>query len=102
MGGVLRCSSTLGSKGLGRLASSMSSISTSTVGGGVGSFAGVSSLCLVSGTVSVDMSMAEGSSSGGDGGSGEGLFEDTSLKAGDVASILTDVDRMRSRCSLSS
>jgi hypothetical protein len=46
--------------------------------------------------------MAEGSSSGGDGGSGEGLFEDKSFKAGDLASIFTDVDRIRSRCSLSS
>ena len=52
--------------------------------------------------VLVEMSIAEGSSRGGDGGSGDGLFDDTSFKAGDLASILTDVDRIRSRCSLSS
>lgn len=84
------------------IVSSGSVISTSTVGCGVGSFAGVSSLCLVSGTESVDISIAVGSSSGGDGGNGDGLFDDTSFKAGDLASILTDVDRIRSRCSLSS
>lgn len=83
-------------------ASSTFSISTSTVGGGVGSLAGVSSLCLVSGADSVERSMAEGSSSGGDGGRGEGLFEETSFRIGDFASVLTDVDRIRSRCSLSS
>lgn len=82
--------------------SSESVISTSTGGCGIGSFAGVSSLCLVSGAGSVEISIAEGSSRGGDGGSGDGLFDDTSFKAGDLASILTDVDRIRSRCSLSS
>jgi len=48
------------------------------------------------------MSIAEGSSSGGDGGNGEGLLDDTSLRAGDLISTLTDVDRIRSRCNLSS
>jgi len=94
-------SSCFGSEALG-LVSSGSVISTSTVGCGVGSFAGVSSLCLVSGTGSVEMSIAVGSSSGGDGGSGDGLFDDTSFRAGDLASTLTDVDRIRSRCNLSS
>lgn len=90
--------------GSGRMGAetSASVISMSTEGSGVGSFAGVSSLCAVSGRGSVDVSMAKGSSSGGDGGSGEGLFEDTSFKAGDLASLFTDVDRTRSRCSLSS
>lgn len=100
--GASGSSSVFGSGGLGA-ATSASIISTSTVGSGEGSLAGVSSLCcLVSGTGSVDVSIAEGSSRGGDGGSGEGLFEDTSFRAGDRTSIFTDVDRIRSRCSLSS
>lgn len=100
--GASGSSSSLGSEGFEALASSASPISTSTVGGGVGSFAGVSSLCLESGTGSVDMSIADGSSRGGDSGSGEGLFDDTSFKVGDLLSILTDVERIRSRCNLSS
>jgi len=90
-----------GSEGFGSVISA-SLISTLTVGSGVGSFSGVSSLCLVSDTGSVEISIAEGSSSGGDGGNGEGLLDDTSLRAGDLISILTDVDRIRSRCNLSS
>jgi hypothetical protein len=45
----------------------------------------------------VEVSITGGSSNGGDGGSGEGLLEDTSLRVGDLLSIFTDVDRMRSR-----
>lgn len=100
--GASGSSSIWGSGGFGILASSASPMSTSAVGVGVDSFAGVSSLCLESGTDSAEMSIAEASSRGGDGGSGEGLFEETSLRVGDLLSILTDVDRNRSRCSLSS
>ena len=72
------------------------------MGGGVVSFAGVGSRGVISTVGPVEVSMADGSSSGGEGGSGEGLFEDTSLRVGDLRSILTDVDRMRSRWILSS
>lgn len=100
--GASSSSSVLSSTGLVSVASSASPISTSIVGVGFGSFAGVSSLCLESGTDSVDISMAVGSSKGGEGGRGEGFVEETSFKAGDLLSNLTDVDRIRSRCSLSS
>lgn len=99
--GASGISSTLGSVE-SEVFTSASSISTSLVGGGVGSFAGVGSRVPMIIVGSADMSMAEESSSGGDGGRGEGLFEDTSLRAGDLASIFTDEDRMRSRMSLSS
>lgn len=95
-------SSVLSSTGPASTASSASPISTSIVGVGVGSFAGVSSLCLESGTDSVDISIAVGSSSGGEGGRGEGFVEETSFKAGDLLSSLTDADRIRSLCNLSS
>ena len=90
-----------GSGGFGSVKSA-SPISTSAVGSGVGSFSGVSSLCRVSDTGSVEISIAEGSSSGGDGGKGDGLLDDTSFRAGDLISIFTDVERIRSRCNLSS
>jgi len=43
------------------------------------------------------MSMAEDSSIGGEGGNGNGLLADTSLSTGDLASVFTDADRIRSR-----
>ena len=79
-----------------------STISTSTVGDGESSFAGVGSLGFTSTFGPVDMSIMDGSSSGGEGGSGEGLFDETSLSAGDLASILMDEERSRSLWSLSS
>jgi hypothetical protein len=81
---------------------SVSSMSTSTVGVGVDSLAGVGSLARASVPGEVDKSTEEGSSSGGEGGKGEGLFEDMSLRVGDLLSFFTDVDSKRSRCTLSS
>jgi hypothetical protein len=94
--GASAISSTLASVNFG-VVTSASSMSTSTVGGGVVSLAGVGSRGVISTVGPFEVSMAEGSSSGGEGGSGEGLFEDTSLRVGDRRSIFTDVDRMRSR-----
>jgi hypothetical protein len=56
----------------------------------------------VAGSASIVISIADESSCGGDNGKGDGLLEDTSLRPGDLFSILTDVERIRSRCSLSS
>jgi hypothetical protein len=98
--GASGISSTLESIGFGSMVL-VSAISISMVDGGVVSFAGVGSRGVMSIGGPVDVSMAEFSSCGGDGGSGEGLLEDTSLRVGDLLSILTDVDRMRSRWSLS-
>jgi hypothetical protein len=95
-GGASGISSTLGSGGFG-VVTSASSISTSSMGGGVVSFAGVGSLGVVSIVGPLDVSMTVESSRGGEGGSGEGLFDDTSLRAGDPRSIFTGVDRNRSR-----
>ena len=95
-------SSTLASSDLGFAASSASAISTSALEAGEASFAGVSSLGRGTEVGSSVISIAEESSSGGDGGNGDGLFEVTSFKAGDLPSILIDAERIRSRCSLSS
>jgi hypothetical protein len=100
-GGASGISSILGSGGLG-VVTSASPISMSLFGGGVDSLAGVGSRGVVSIVGPPDVSIVEGSSSGGEGGSGEGLFDDTSLSAGDPRSIFTDVDLRRSRWSLSS
>jgi hypothetical protein len=95
-GGASGISSNLGSGGFGVVTSS-SSISTSFVGGGVVSFAGVGSRGVVSIVGTPEVSITIRSSRGGEGGSGEGLFDDTSFRAGDPRSILTGVDRNRSR-----
>lgn len=100
--GASGISSTLGSAILGAAVSSESAISTSALGAGDASFAGVSSFGRGTEAGSSVISIAEESSSGGDGGSGDGLFEVTSFKAGDLPSILMDAERIRSRCSLSS
>jgi hypothetical protein len=94
--GASGISSTFGSVGFG-VVTSASPISTSAVGGGVVSLAGVGSRGVTSTVGPEDKSIADGSSSGGEGGSGEGLFEVTSFRIGDLRSILTEVDRMRSR-----
>lgn len=99
--GASGISSSLASIGFEMVAST-SPISTSTVGGGVGSFDGVGSRVLLITLGSAVVSTVDDSSSGGDGGSGEGLLEDTSLRAGELTSIFTDDDRIRSRWSLSS
>jgi hypothetical protein len=94
-GGASGISSILGSGGLG-VVTSTSPISMSLFGGGVDSLAGVGSRGVVSIVGPPDVSMTEVSSRGGDGGSGEGLFDDTSLSAGDPRSSFTDVDLRRS------
>lgn len=102
--GASGSSSDLGSSpgGFGEQTRSGSPISTSMVGGGVGSLVGMSSLCRELGTTSVGMSIVEDSSMGGEGGKGNGVLAGMSFSAGDLASIFTDADRIRSRCSLSS
>jgi hypothetical protein len=99
--GASGISSILESIGVG-IVTLTSSISTSAVGGGVVSFAGVGSRGVMSTDGAVDVSIIECSSCGGDGGSGDGLLEDTSLSVGDLVSTLTDIERRRSRWSLSS
>jgi hypothetical protein len=99
--GASGISSSFGSVAFGVVISA-SSILITIVGDSVRSLAGVGSRGLTSAASPVDKSIAEGSSSGGEGGSGDGLLEDTSLRVGDLASIFTDVDRRRSRCNLSS
>lgn len=100
--GASGISSTFGSGAVGAAASSASFMSTSAAGAGDDSFAGVNSFGGGTDAGSRVISIAEGSSNGGDGGSGDGLFEDTSFRAGDLPSIFIDADRIRSRCSLSS
>jgi hypothetical protein len=95
-GGASGISSTLGSGGFG-VVTSASPISISLLGGGVDSLAGVGSRGVVSIVGPPDVSITEWSSSGGEGGSGEGLFDDTSLRTGDPRSSFTDVDLRRSR-----
>ena len=100
--GASGISSTLGSSTFDAAVSSASAISTSAFGAGDASFAGVSSFGRGIEAGSSVISIAEESSNGGDGGNGDGLFEVTSFKAGDLPSILTEAERIRSRCSLSS
>jgi hypothetical protein len=95
--GASGISSIFGSVGFGVVASASPMSTSAGGGGGVVSFAGVGSRGVTSTMGPEDKSIAEGSSSGGEGGSGEGLFEVTSFKIGDLRSVLTDVDRMRSR-----
>lgn len=100
--GASSISSTLGSATFGAASSSASAISTSTSGTGDGSFAGVNSFGRGTEAGSNVISIAVESSSGGDGGNGDGLFEETSFSAGDLPSTLIDAERIRSRCNLSS
>ena len=100
--GASGISSTLGTTSFGAVTSSASAMSTSAVGAGDTSFAGVSSFDCGSGVESSMTSIAGVSSNGGEGGSGDGLFEVTSLSVGDLPSSLMEADRIRSRCSLSS
>lgn len=100
--GASGISSTLGSALFDAAASSASAMSMSALGPGETSFAGVNSFGRGTEAGSRVISIAEDSSSGGDGGSGDGLFEATSFKAGDLPSILMEAERIRSRCSLSS
>lgn len=97
-------SSDFGESGLGLVASSASCISTSGEGAGVGSFAGIVSFPVTIAASSVlAVTCIADSSTGGD-GAGEGLFDVTSLSAGERASAFTDADadRLRSRYCLSS
>lgn len=100
--GASGISSTLGSTTSGAVTSSASAMSISAVGAGDTSFAGVSSFDCGAGVESSMTSIAGVSSNGGEGGRGDGLFEDTSLSTGDLPSNLMEADRIRSRSSLSS
>lgn len=101
--GASGISSVLGVGGLGRAASSASGISTSATGASSGSPVGVAFFSLdSSASGSVEVSMATVSSDGAGGVFGDGLLEATSTRAGDFTSTLTDADRIRSRCNLSS
>jgi hypothetical protein len=100
--GASGIASNFGVEGFVAATVSTSFISTSFEGAVTGSSTGVVSFDFVIGAVSVDMSIATGSSRGAAGAVGEGLLEVTSFKAGEFISSFTDADRMRSLCVFSS
>ena len=102
--GASGISSRLGEGGMRLGSSSASFISTSASGAGSLCSGGIVSLASSTFVVgaSVEASSIGVSSTSATVGTGEGLFDVTSFKTGDRASVLTDADRLRSLCSLSS